>query len=171
MKPQEKKYLVDSLGPIERNVHAIGLPKVNDEVATHYYGQQEGTDVTKFVVYPNRVETHTLKDHHGTFAYGDSQVLANREAGFDWLQAKGFSFVDVVKMDYETYEYKGGTIGLYVINDELRAVILMYPPEQHTDVATEFGLDGVVVLTQPFNTYLKQVGKGCSQAIELLRTT
>lgn len=159
MKPQEKKFFVESLAPLKKKIQELHLRKVKDESTTHYYGRHEGNDVAKFVVYPDRVVLRSLKEVNGKFEFGEDRALESKDEGFKWLKEKGFSNVDVVEMEYEEYAHKGGTVGLYVINSELYSVILFYPPGRHSEIETEFGLNQAEAIAMPFNKYLEKIGK------------
>lgn len=168
MKSQEKKYHVDSFADIGRKLRQIGAQKIREIVSTHYYGQHEGNDVKKFVEYADRFEIHTLKEESGRFTMIEHAPITDKAAGIDWLQKQGFTHASIVNMAYTEYEYKHGTVGLYVIDDFLKSVILYYPPEQLAAIEKEFKLQNTEVISLPYNKYLDQIGKLRAKAVENL---
>ncbi len=158
MKPQEKKYRVESFIEILKLLKEKGAEKQKEITSIHYYGQHEGNDVEKFVEYKDRYEIHILKEHDGRFTMMEHTPIKDKDAGFTWLKNKGYSVVNIVKMDYTEYSYKGGTVGLYIIDDFLRSVILYFPKDKHKKMEKEFGLDSVDVISVPYNKYLAQIG-------------
>lgn len=159
MQSQEKKYRVKSLAPILAVIRQKNLPHVKHVQSTHYYGEHSGNDVEKFVEYPDRVEVHVLKESDGTFTLVDHFPLSSKEEGFAWLNKRGYTTANIVTMEYDEYEYEGGTIGTYLIDGILPSVILYYPPGKHEAVAETFGLADAPVIDVPYNTYLASLGK------------
>jgi len=166
MKYQEKKYLVKTFSRIRDMLESKHATKNSKTVTIHYYAQKEGNDVTKLVEFIDRYEIHILKESHGNFSLTEKIPMASNKAGFRWLKDKGYNTVNVVKMQNTDYGYKGGIIGLYIINDVLHSVILNFPEGQHDAVANEFGLDTAEVITVPYNKYLEQLGR--SRSMKLL---
>jgi hypothetical protein len=159
MKPQEKKYFVDSFASIQSLLKEKGAKKSEEIISTHYYGQHAGNDVEKFVEYTDRYEIHALKEENGKFTMTEDKQIKGKDEGVVWLKSKGYTTANIVKMDYTEYEYKNGTVGLYVINDFLHSVILYYPSDQHQEMEKEFGLDHAEVITVPYNKYLEKLGR------------
>ncbi len=159
MKPQEKKYLVDSFTTIQKILKEKGAKKKKEIISIHYYGQHEGNDVEKFVEYADRYEVHTLKEEDGRFTLTEHKTIKDKDAGLAWLKEKGYTTANIVKMAYTEYEYKNGTVGLYIIDDFLHSVILYYSPSQHKSIEKEFGLQKTEVMTVPYNKYLERLGK------------
>lgn len=156
---QEKKYRVTSFTAIQKLLEKKGAKKNQQIVSVHYYGQHEGNDVEKIVEYADRCEIHVLKENGGNFTLTEHTPIASKEAGLAWLRSKGYAAANIVKMAYTEYEYKNGTIGLYLIDDCLRSVILYYSPDLYEDIEKEFGLQTTEVMTVPYNKYLEQLGR------------
>ncbi len=165
MKHQEKKYHVKSFTEIEAKLKALGAKQINTTSSTHYYAKQTGNNVVKLVHYSDKDEIHILDESNGTFSLKETIPVKDTAAGFQWLKDKGYTTVDIVKMDYADYEYKNGIVGLYVINDFLRSVILDFPEQEHEAMEKLFGLNGSELITIPYNKYLKQLGQ--LEAIDL----
>ncbi len=159
MKPQEKKYRVDSFTSIQKLLEEKSAKKRQEIISTHYYGEHKGNDVEKFIEYVDRYEVHALKEEGGRFTMTEHKHIADKNAGFTWLKDKGYTNANIVKMAYTEYEYKNGIVGLYTINDFLRSVILYYPPDQHAETEKEFGLQNAEVITVPYNKLLEQMGR------------
>jgi len=157
MKPQEKKYRVDSFVAIQKLLNKKGARKKKEVVATHYYGHHEGNDVEKFVEYVDRYETHVLKESGGRFTMTEHKQIPDKDIGFSWLKDKGYTKASIVKMVYTEYEHRGGVVGLYTINDFLHSVILYYSSDKHKAVESEFGLQNAEVITIPYNKYLEKL--------------
>lgn len=159
MKPQEKKFRVESLVTIEKALKQKGAKKTGGAVSIHYYGQHGGSDVTKLVEYADRFEIHQLKETNGQFTFLPHIPVASKDAGLQWLKDKGYTTVNIVKMTNTDYAYKNGTVGLYVIDDFLFSAILYYPPGDHGTIEKEFGLERAEVITVPYNKYLEKLGR------------
>lgn len=159
MKHHEKKYKVDSFDDIEAKLKGLGAKKVKATTSTHYYVQQESNDVIKLIHYSDRDEIHILKEASGTFSLVENIPVKELSEGFQWLRDKGYQSVDVVKMDYVDYEYNDGIVGLYVINDTLRSIILDFPKHEHSEIEKLFGLGNAEIIAVPYNKYLKSVGQ------------
>lgn len=159
MKPQEKKYLVDSFADIQKILKRVGAKKGKEVVAIHYYGQHKGNDVEKFVEYTDRYEIHVLKEQNGRFTLTEHSPIPDKEAGMAWLKSRGYTMANIVKMAYTEYGYKDGTVGLYTIDDFLKSVILYYPPGQHETIEKEFGLQTAEVIRVPYNKLLEQMSR------------
>ncbi len=159
MKHQEKKYQVDSFAEIERILKKVGAKKGKTVVSTHYYAQQQGNNVVKSVEYANRNEIHILKESKGKFTLREKIQLENTQTGLRWLQNKGYTAVDLVKMENTDYEYKGGVVGLYIIDDFLHSVILDFPHRQCMMVEKELSLETTKVISVSYNKLLEQIGR------------
>jgi len=159
MKSQEKRYRVDSFVGIKKILDEAGAKKGKEIVTTHYYAQQDGNDVVKLVDYDNRNEIHILKESDGNFSLTEKIPVESVDVGLKWLEDKGYETVDVVKMIYTDYEYKGGLVGLYIIDDFLHSVILDFPPGQHKAIGKGFGLSNAEIISVPYNKYLKEIGR------------
>ena len=155
----EKKYRVEEFAHIEKLLKKAGAKEVKHVTSTHYYGEHEGNDVEKFVVYPDRVEIHVLKESEGKFALTESKLIAGKEEGFVWLKNRGYTKADVVDMDYTEYEYKNGIVGLYIIDDYLFSVVLSFPAGQHEQIEKDFGLETAEVIRPPYNKYLASLDR------------
>lgn len=169
MKHQEKKYRVDSFAKVQKILDESGAKGKETIVTTHYYARKEGNDVVKLVEYSDRNEIHILEESNGKFSLKEKIPVENTDAGLQWLKDKGYGTVDLVKMEYTDYEYKGGIVGLYVINDFLYSVILDFPSEQHEEMEKEFGLKAADVVSLPYNKFLEQIGQLKSMSISSLR--
>lgn len=55
------------------------------------------------------------------------------------------------------YDYKGGIVGLYIINDDLFSIILDFPPGEHEVIASELGMEAAEVIDLPYNKYLESL--------------
>lgn len=159
MKNQEKKYRVESLAAVRKKLLEVGAKKEKEVVATHYYVKQEGSDVTKLVIYSDRSEIHVLEEVGGKFSLKEKIPLESKEAGLQWLKDKGHRTLAVVKMTQTDYEYKGGIVGLYTIDDWLHSVVLDFPEGQHEAIEKELGLHTAEVISAPYNKYLERVGR------------
>jgi hypothetical protein len=158
MTMQEKKYRVDSFDGTIRLISDNKAAFVKHVVSTHYYGDRVGNDVEKFVTYPDRTEIHILKEHDGTFELTHHEQIEGKAAGLRWLKSLGYTKAAIVDMDYTEYAYAGGTIGLYLIDNVLRSVILTYPVESHRSMEEKFGLSNADVIAVPYNKYLAKDG-------------
>src|SRR3989344_1594372 len=147
MKPQEKKYRVDSFSKILKLLKEKGAKKKKEIVSIHYYGQHKGNDVEKFVEYADRYEIHVLKEANGRFTMTEHKPIQNKDAGITWLKNHGFIIANIVKMVYTEYSYKNGTVGLYIIDDFLHSVILYFPHDQHKTMEEEFKLTSAEVIS------------------------
>lgn len=166
MKPQEKKYLVDSFTEIQKRLKEKGAIKSQEIISTHYYGEHAGKDIEKFVEYADRVEIHVWKEQNGLLTMTEHTPIANKEKGFAWLIRRGYTHASIVKMEYSEYEYKNGTVGLYTINDFLHSIVLCYPPGTHAAIEKEFGLQNAKVISVPYNKLLQQMGRLRSTKLE-----
>lgn len=155
----EKKFRIESFERIKEFLKNAGAKEVKRVTSTHYYGEHEGNDVEKFVVYPDRTEIHVLKESDGKFALTESKPIAGKEEGFAWLKSRGYTKANIVDMNYTEYAYKNGTVGLYVIDNVLRSVILYYPKEKHEAMEKEFGLETAEVIAVPYNKYLASLSR------------
>ncbi len=158
MKHHEKKYRVSDFEGIQAKLKELGAQKVKNTSSTHYYAQQASNDVIKLVHYTDRDEIHVLKETDGTFSLAETITVKDIDNGFEWLKRKGYTTVDVVKMDYVDYGYDDGVVGLYTINNNLHSVILDFPKNKHTKIEEVFGLDEKEVIAIPYNKYLQQKG-------------
>jgi len=159
MEPQEKKYRVTEFDVIIRALAGAGAKKGKHVTSVHYYGQHDGSNVEKFVVYPDRTEIHTLTESDGKFILDEHRKISGKAEGFAWLKERGYRTVNIVQMDYSEYEYDGGTVGLYTIDDHVYSVILYYPPDMLSRMEQVFGLSDAAQITVPYNMYLKKLGK------------
>ncbi|MBT3249823.1 MAG: hypothetical protein HN846_00125 [Candidatus Pacebacteria bacterium] len=159
MKHQEKKYQVDSFDEIRVKLSALGIQPSKEKTTNHYYGQHEGNDVTKLVSYADKNEIHVLKEVNGKFDLEQSVSVGSVEAGLEWLRGKGYQAVDLVKMSSIDYEYQGGLVRLYLIDDWLHSVILDYPAGKHEEIERDFCLEDVERITVPYNKQLEQLGR------------
>ncbi len=156
---QEKKYFVKSFDTIRNKLIQVGAKKIREVTSVHYYGVHEGNDVEKFVVYPDRCEIHKLLESHGKFTMKEHAVIVNKNAGIAWLKNRGYKIANIVRMDYTEYAYSDGTIGLYILDDDLYSVILYFSSDHHEKIEKEFGLQKAEVITLPYNKYLGMLGK------------
>lgn len=159
MKPQEKKYRVESFERIHKKLDEVGAKKMHEITSVHYYGVHDGNDVEKFVVYPNRCEIHSLKESNGKFTMMEHFRVSDKDAGFAWLRGRGYNSANIVDMDYTEYTYQDGTVGLYIIDGFLHSVILYYPGDMLDEMENEFGLQRAEVISIPYNKYLEKMGK------------
>lgn len=159
MEHQENKYLVRSFDETLRILQEKGARQINHIISVHYYGKHKGNDVEKFVEYPDRYEIHVLKEENGRFTLTEHSQIADKHAGIAWLKSKKYRSADIVKMDYTEYAYNDGTVGLYMIDDFLRSVILYYPSDQFENVEKELNLQHAEPITVPYNKYLEQLGR------------
>lgn len=165
MKYQEKKYRTDSFSLALDILTKCNAPKEKEVVNTHYYAQKEGNDVVKLVVFADRNEIHTLTESQGKYTLTQKIPMKSLEDGLLWLKEKGYTTVDIVKMAYVDYTYKGGIVGLYTINDFLYSIILDFPAGEHDSKEKEFGLNPNDVISMPYNKYLESIGKLKSLAL------
>ncbi|MEX0616274.1 MAG: hypothetical protein WD231_00510 [Candidatus Woykebacteria bacterium] len=159
MKYQEKKYRVDSFTKIWRILEEAGAKKKSKVLSTHYYAQQEGNNIIKLVQYENKNEIHLLQESQGKYSLKEKIPVETTDAGLKRLKDEGYKAVEVVKMVNTDYEYKGGIVGLYLINNFLHSVILDFPEGHHETLEKEFGLETAEVISVPYNKYLEQIGK------------
>lgn len=159
MKHQEKKFLVDSFGSIEKLLNQAQAKKCTAVVSAHYYGNSKNKDVTKLVDYGDRCEVHILSESDGKFILTERMPIESLPAGLLWLKNKGFSSYTKVKMQYIDYEYMVGIVGLYIINDSLHSVILDFPADKHNEMERRFGLEGAKQIITPYNKLLEDLGE------------
>lgn len=157
MKHQEKKYRVDSFDQILKKLQELDCNQVGRSISTHYYAKRADNNVTKLVEKTDRYEIHVLEEDAGRFTLKENIVVDSNQAGLKWLEKSGFTDLTVVKMDHTDYEYKGGLVGLYTINDELFSVILDFPSGQHETIAADFGMEAAEVIVLPYNKYLESL--------------
>lgn len=155
----EKKYWVEGFEQMEKVLKSAGAKVVKRVTSTHYYGEHEGNDVEKFVVYPNRTEIHVLKESDGKFSLTESKPIAGKEEGLAWLKSRGYSQANIVDMNYTEYAYKNGLVGLYTIDNFLYSVVLSYSEGQHQEVEKDFGLETAEVIAVPYNKYLASLSR------------
>lgn len=153
MKHHEKKFRVDNFDNVLQILHVLGAKKIKNASAMHYYAEQDGNDVVKFVHEGNKNEIHRLEESNGKFRLIETIPLKDTESGLRWLKNSGHLKINIVKMDYTEYSYKGGIVGLYTINDSLKSIILDCPADQHADIQKKLELDNAEVITVPFNSY------------------
>ena len=151
MKYQEKKYLVESFSLILELLNKKRAIKGEEVINTHYYTFQKSNDVVKLVEFADKNEIHILKESQGKYTLTENIPVSNLGEGLKWLKNKGYKSVSVVKMAYTDYDYKGGIVGLYLINDFLYSVILDFPDGMHEIMEKEFGLDKSKVINIPYN--------------------
>ncbi|MBP7740940.1 hypothetical protein KA089_02050 [Candidatus Woesebacteria bacterium] len=159
MKYQEKKYQVETFDEIREILDKLGISGSSEKVTNHYYGQHEGNDVVKLVSYYDKNEIHALEESNGKFSLKKSISVKNVEEGLKWLKSKGYKAVDLIKMDNVDYEYKGGQIRLYLIDDWLHSIILDYPEGKHEIIEKELGLKAEDIISIPYNKQLELLGK------------
>lgn len=159
MKYQEKKYKVDSFSKIKKILEEKGVRANREVLSTHYYSQQESNDVVKLVKFSDKNEIHKLEESNGRFNLKENIPMESAEEGFEWLKNKGYKTVNVAKMANTDFEYKGGIVGLYLIDDFLHSVILDFPEGQAGAIEREFGLSNAEVINIPYNKYLEKIGK------------
>ncbi len=156
MKHQEKKYRVESFEGIEKALTDLGARSGETSTSTHYYAQHAGPGVTKLVIHGDGAAVHVLDEANGKFTLRENIPVDSKAAGLKWLQDKGFDEVSEVDMTHTDYEYLGGLVGLYTINEWLRSVILDYSDGQHDAIANELGLGSAEVITLPYNKYIEE---------------
>lgn len=157
MKYQEKKYLVDSFSKIRKILNQSDAKKDSKVITTHYYAQKEGNDVVKLIKFTDRNEIHILKESQGKFTLQENLPVESTDTGLRWLKDRGYNVINLVKMANTDYEYKNGTVGLYIIDDFLHSVILDYPAGHHEAIEKEFGLETARVINVPYNKLLEQM--------------
>ncbi len=123
MKYQEKKYRVESFTKILKFLKEKGAKKGEEIVTIHYYAPQKTNDVVKLVKFSDKNEIHVLKESNGKFSLTENIPIKNTETGLQWLKDKGYKAVNIVKMANTDYEYKGGIVGFYLIDDFLTSII------------------------------------------------
>lgn len=153
----EKKYRVESFAAIKAKLNELGAKQIKTTESFHYYGQHPGKDVVKLVKNGERNEIHILTESNGTFTLEDRIPVKDTPAGLDWLKDKGYTQVQLVKMNNTDYEYEGGIVGLYTINDTLHSVILDFPKQEHDSKEKELGLTGEEVIDVPYNKYIAKI--------------
>lgn len=159
MKYQEKKYRVDSFIEVLEILNKANASKGKEVVNVHYYVQQESNDVVKLVKFSDRNEIHILKVIDGKYSLTENIPMPSVEAGLAWLKEKGYKTVNIVKMAYTDYDYEGGIVGLYIIDDFLYSVILDFPNGEHDKMEKVFGINPKDVIRIPYNKYLDSIGK------------
>lgn len=155
----EKKYRVDTFDRIRRILDSKNLVSSNKNTTYHYYGHQAGNNVTKLVKYSDKQEIHILEESDGIFSLKEIIPVNSVEEGLEWLRSHGFSQIDDVKMQSESYEFMGGLVRLYLIDDWLHSIILSHEGEVLQEVEQELGLTHDDVIEQPYNEYLDSLGK------------
>jgi len=155
---QEKKYRVDSLDLAlhffsEKNIAPSQMSTTN-----HFYGQQSGNNVTKLVQYSDKYEIHILEEADGVFSLVEKISVDSVDDGLNWLRSQGFEFIDEIKMWSQTFEYKGGLVRLYLIDDWLHSIILSHPHDQLKDIEKELKLKPEEVIEKPYNKFLTSLG-------------
>lgn len=159
MKHQEKKFLVTSFDNIKKRLNQVGVNRLKTADSTHYYAQVDGNDVVKLVDHEDQCEIHLLEESDGKFILTDRIPISDVSVGLRWLRDKGYESCTTVKITHTDYEYNGGLIGLYIINDLLYSVILDFPAEQHEAMEKQFGLENADQITIPYNKILENMGK------------
>jgi len=159
VKNQEKKYRVESFEEIVKKLQEKGAIKIIEKTTMHYYAELTGYDVVKLVSKTESNEIHILNESDGKFSLIKNIPVDDVRAGLQWLRDKNFTKVGKVKMVNTNYEYKGGIVGLYIINDFLHSVILAFPEGAHEAMEKEFGLQSVEVINLPYNKHLEKQGK------------
>lgn len=159
MKHQEKKYKVDSFEEILKKLSELDAKPSPEKTTMHYYATIPGNDVVKLVSKADRNEIHLLKETDGKFDLTENIPVESVDAGLEWLESHGYQRVGKVKMINTNYEYKTGLVGLYIIDDWLRSVILDFPEGDHETMEKEFDLQNTEVIKLPYNKYLESVGK------------
>ena len=159
MKHQEKKYQINSFNHVIGVLKRLGALKKSGKVTHHYYGQSDGNDVTKLVKYQDKCEIHILKETDGKFDLTDNIPVKDIKDGLKWLKTNGFKAVDIIKMENIDYEYNGGLVRLYTIDDWLKSVILDYPKGKHEKIAEKLGLVSNDQIKVPYNKHLASLGK------------
>lgn len=155
MRYQEKKYRVENFDQILRKLQKLGCNQVGHSISTHYYAKQADNNVTKLVEKAGQYEIHILEEKAGKFTLKKNIAVDSKQVGLAWLEKAGFSDLTVVRMDHTDYEYKGGLVGLYVINGKLFSVILDFPSGEHETVTAELGVEAAEVIEAPYNKYLE----------------
>lgn len=156
---QEKKYRVDSFDEIFQLLKKKNAKKIKRIESIHYYGNFESNDVEKFIEYEDRSEVHILKESNGNFTLTKKFKIADKNVGILWLKNRGYKSAGIVKMNYTEYEYKNGTVGLYVLNDLLNSVILYFPSNKLEEMEKKFKLSNAEVIKVPYNKYLEKIGQ------------
>jgi hypothetical protein len=159
MKHQEKKFLVASFDDIKKWLNQVGANRLETANSTHYYAQVDGNDVVKLVDHDGRCEIHSLKESDGKFTLTDRIPVSDVSAGLAWLRDKGYKSCTKVKIIHTDYEYSGGLVGLYIVNDFLYSVILDFPADKHAPMEKQFGLEHAEQITIPYNKILENMGK------------
>lgn len=159
MTKQEKKYQVNSLIEFSDKLINNGASRGKTRTSTHYYGQQESSDVKKLVVYDDRLEIHILKSIRGKFELIKTVPVANKQAGLTWLKERGFNKLDLIEMKYTNYSYKDSVVGLYNVNGIIDSIIVECESKLHASIEKDLGLEGCKVLTSPYNKQLTDIGE------------
>jgi hypothetical protein len=159
MKHMEKKYRIEGFDEIEARLTELGAPIVGQSSSTHYYAPLTSNDVVKLVEHDGSCELHRLKEDGGKFTMTERRTFGSRHEGLLWLQSQGYEQVAIISMQHTDYGYGDGVIGLYIINDVLKSVILDLPPGAHEEASQTLGLDEAEVIAVPYNRYLEQAGQ------------
>ncbi len=159
MKHQEKKFLVTSFDDVKKRLNQAGAKSLKTANSTHYYAQVDGNDVVKLVDHEGQCEIHLLEESDGKFILADRIPVSDVSAGLRWLCDKGYKSCTTVKITHTDYEYNGGLIGLYIINNLLYSVILDFPADQHAAMEKKFALEHAEQITIPYNKILENMGK------------
>lgn len=165
MKHQEKKYRVENFATVDGRLAVVNAEKVGESSSTHYYAPQLNNDVVKIVEHSDRCEIHKLSEANGKFTLAERIPLKDVNEGVEWLRDNNYDEVAVVRMSHTDFAYRGGIVGLYVINDFLYSVILDFPSGQHEGVAQDLEMSGAEIIEVPYNKYLEQMRR-----LELTKT-
>ncbi len=155
MKHSEQKYRVTSFDDVKTKLVDVGAKALPSSITYHYYAVQDSLDVSKLVVFPDKSEIHVLKEQDGNFTLTDRISVEDKESGLQWLKVHGHENTTLVTMDSTNYEYAGGIVGLYIINDKLHSVIFEFPSDQHNKMVDLFGMKDKEKIEQPYNKYLE----------------
>lgn len=152
----EEIFAVDDLAATHELLKKVGAKDLGEHVSRHYYAKGAHSGTLKVVERESGYELTKMNDRDGRFSVDEKTLIDSKEAGFTLLRAKGFTEVEYVEMKYHDFAYKGGIVGLYVINDVLRAVVTDYPTESlQNEVQHELLLDSKERITRAFNVVLR----------------
>lgn len=159
MTRQEKKYRADSFDYALHFFAERSVPQIQTSTTYHFYGQQGGNNVTKLVQYADKQEIHILEESGGIFSLVETIPVDTVNDGLEWLRSHGYEHVDEVKMQSWSFEYRGGLVRLYLIDDWLHSIILSHEYGQIQTVEKELGLKAEDVIVEPYNKYLATAGR------------
>lgn len=147
-------FETDDLDSFRRKLEALGATDLGEGTSRHYYADV-GKGTLKVVERDTGWEITEMTGEDGRFVVSSKQSLVDKQRGFSILRSKGHTKVEFVEMKFHDYEYDGGVIGLYVINEVLSAIVIDYPPESLDGIVGELKLNKLKQIKESFNVVLR----------------